>query len=68
MKLEDLKVDDRVITTDVVENYPVINLEPGQLGIIASIGDGKDFVFVKLDNYHAELDAWNNEVQIWAVR
>lgn len=53
----------RVRIKEEVENYPTIFVEAGAIGTVTHIDD--EMVWVKLDEYHAELDEWDNQLHVW---
>jgi len=53
----------RVRIKEEVENYPTIFVEAGAIGTVTYIDD--EMVWVKLDEYHAELDEWDNQLHVW---
>lgn len=59
-----IEIGARVKTTQVVDNYPVIYLEPGATGTLAHI-DSEGAYWVTLDEVHEELAEWDNQIQIW---
>ena len=53
----------RARVKEEVENYPVILVAAGAVGTVTRVDD--ECLWIKLDDYHAELDEWDNELQVW---
>ena len=47
-----------------VENFPIGTFQVGLTGTLVKIGEGGDY-WVKLDQHFPDLDAWDNQLQLW---
>lgn len=56
-------VGTRVVLTRDVDIYPTIYVHAGETGTVASHDHERTMIL--LDKHHAELDEWNNELEIW---
>jgi hypothetical protein len=54
----------KVKLIQIVDNYPTCLIEAGETGTLVRI-DNEGSYWVKLDQHHAELSEWDNELQIW---
>lgn len=54
----------RVRLTKPVDNFPDCLIAAGETGTFLCV-DSEGAYWIELDVHHPELDAWNNELQIW---
>jgi len=62
-RTEVFAIGERVRLTKTVEVFPIGVFDPGLIGVIADITSNG--IWVKLDRHFPELEAWDNELQIW---
>jgi hypothetical protein len=64
---ETFKSGQRVITTDYVDNFPVILCPAGETGSVDEvIQEGENLrIMVKMDRYFADLDEWDNCLEVY---
>ena len=61
-----LKPGERVRFAESYDNYPHVFVVAGETGTVATNDlNEKGDLWIKLDNVHDGLAAWENEVQVW---
>lgn len=65
MPIQTIATDKRVKLAENVDHYPTGVFEAGLTGIVTGYDPINDCYFVRLDNHRAELDEWDNVLQIF---
>lgn len=65
-----MKIGTRVKLIQEVDNYPTCLIKAGETGTLVGIDETEheSFYWVRLDQYHEELDEWDNQLQIYYDR